>query len=373
MSLPRMQSRVVVVVAAVVAVVVGGWSGCTCQRAENVEAKERLTKPQPKEDISAKASEKIDVDDLTNPDKMKRVCHMDGAEVAVRLGSFVWTSDGALSFGRAGEGVRSAEKTKLVQASSGDFSIDSVTGDGSEMKLAYVNEIFFLKNGNGRWRVSRDPAGERNSYRTDALAVWRSFYDLMRHALVVERTGAATHAGRAVIGYTLKIPDQSAVAREDGQAVGDGPPPPIEVPDAGLQPAPEEDDVRRTRIADRVSKWTKRAKPAGGSGRLLVDEATGVLLLVEFEGALLVGDGKEPARLTVKLNQKLTEIGKALDVKAPEGAINEIVRKKMPVMPRTILEEANVVPPLPRDAGPESAGKGSKKPKASAVPDDDDE
>lgn len=360
-----------VVVVAVVAALQG--NGCTCQRAENVEAKERLTKPQPKEDISAKAAEKIDVDDLTNPDKMARVCRMDGAEVAVRLGSFVWASDGALSFGRGDEGVRSSEKTRLVQASSGDFSIDSVTGDGSEMKLAYVNEIFFLKNGNGHWRVSRDPAGERNTYRTDALAVWRSFYDLMRHALVVERTGAATHAGRAVVGYSLKIPDQSAEARREGESVVDGPPPPIEVPDAGMQPAPEEDDVRRKRIAERVSKWAKRARPAGGAGRMLVDEATGVALLVEFEGAMLVGDGKEPARLNVKLHQRLTEIGKAHDVKAPAGAINEIVRKKMPVMPRIILEEANVVPPLPRDAGPGGTGKGSKKtPPAAVLPDDDE-
>ena len=365
-------TRVVVVVATVFAALLPTQGSCTCQRAENIEAKERLQKPQPKEDISAKASEKIDVDDLTNPDKMKRVCHMDGAEIAVRLGSFVWSSDGALSFGREDGGVRSAEKTRLVQASSGDFSIDSTTGDGSEMKLAYVNEIFFLKNGNGRWRVSRDPAGERNTYRTDALAVWRSFYDLMRHALVVERTGAATHAGRAVIGYSLKIPDESAQAKQEGQAVVDGPPPPIEVPDAGLQPAPEEDDVRRKRIAERVSKWSKRARPAGGGGRILVDEATGVPLLVEFDGAMLVGDGKEPARLTVKLSQKLTDIGKDLQVKAPEGAINEISRKKMPVMPRVILEEADVVPPLPRDAGPAGSSKGSKKPPPVAVPDDDD-
>jgi hypothetical protein len=370
--LKRAGGWVVVVVVAVGLQVNGG--ACTCQRAENIEAKERLTKPQPKEDISAKAAEKIDVDDLLNPVTMARVCHMDGAEIAVRLGSFVWASDGALSFGRGDEGVRSAEKTRLVQASSGDFAIDTVTGDGSEMKLAYVNEIFFLKNGNGHWRVSRDPAGERNTYRTDALAVWRSFYDLMKHALVVERTGASTHAGRPVVAYALKIPDQSADARSEGQAVVDGPPAPIEVPDAGLQPAPEDDDVRRKRIAERVSKWGKRAKPAGGAGRMLVDEATGVPVLVEFEGAMLVGDGKEPARLTVKLHQKITDIGKPQDVKAPADAINEISRKKMPVMPRAILEEANVVPPLPRDAGPGGGGSGSKgkQPPAVPVPDDDE-
>ncbi len=366
------EAVVVVVVALVCGGVWGSGSGCNCQRAENIEAKERLSKPQPKEDISARATEKIDVDGLTDAQKMKRVCHMDGAEIAVRLGSFVWASDGALSFGRGDEGVRSSEKTRLVQSSSGDFSLDTVTGDGSEMKLAYINDIFFLKNGNGHWRVSRDPAGERNTFRTDALAVWKSFYDLVQHSLVVERTGATTHAGRPVIGYSLKVPDESAVAKSEGQGVVDGPPAPIEVPDAGLQPAPEDDDVRRKRIAERVSQWSKRARPAGGSGRILVDEGTGVPLLVDFEGVMLVGDGKDPARLTVKLHQALSDIGKAQNVKAPEGAIDEIVRKKMPVMPRTILEDANVVPPLPRDAGPEGSAKGSKKATPAALPDDDD-
>lgn len=346
-------------------------SACTCQRAENIEAKERLTRPQPKEDVSKEAAEQIDVDGLTDAAKMKRVTHMSGSEIAVRLQSFTWTSEGSLSFGRGEAGVKSSEKTTLLQASSGDFSISTTTGDGSEQKLAYVNDVFFLKNGNGQWRISRDPAGERNTYRTDALAVWRSFYDLVQHTLVVERTGAATHDGRSVVGYRLSVPDQGALARDEGAAVTDGPPPPIEVPDAGFQPAPEDEDVRRKRIASRVEKWAKRAKPAGGGGRMLVDEATGVPLLVEFEGKLLVGDGKAPAELNVKLKQSITGVGKDPKVSAPKDAIAEITRKKMVVEPRTILEDANVVPPLPRDAGPGGGGRGSKKP-AADLPDDDE-
>lgn len=346
------------------------WA-CTCQRAENIEAKERLTKPQTQKDISQAADEKLDVDSLTDAAKMKRVVHMDGAEVAVRLGSYTWKSEGFLSFGRGDEGVRSQEKTTMQQASNGDFAISTVTGDGSEMKLAYVNDVFFLKNGNGKWRVSRDPAGERNTYRTDAFAVWASFYDLVDHALIVERTGASSQNGRNVITYSLKIPDQSDQAKAGGQTVTDGPPAPIEVPDAGFQRAPEDEDVKRKRVAERVSMWAKRAKPAGGSGRLVVDEASGVIVLVDFEGRLMVGDGKEPAELKVKMHQEINGIGKDPVVKAPEDAIDEIVRKKMVVEPRTILEDAKVVPPLPRDAGPGGGGRGSKKPAAGDLPDDE--
>jgi hypothetical protein len=337
----------------------GGGAGCTCQRSENIEAKERLTKPQPKEISSTKATEPIDVDSLTTRDTMDRVVHMDGSEIATRLGSFVYASRGELAFGREQDdttALRSAEDTKVVQSDTGDFSIDVVTGDGSEQKLAYVNEVFFLKNNNGQWRVSRDPSGERNVYRTDAMGVWASFYDLVSHALVVERTGATQHAGRNAIGYRLTLPDQAAQARQEGAAVTDAPAPPTIVPGVDGGPdttveAPEAEDARRERIAQRVAMWTKRAKPAGGSGRLLVDEATGVPLLVEFSGTLVVGDGKDPAKLTVKLDAAMSEIGKAHTLKAPQDAIDEIVRRKMPASPRAVFEDHKLVEPLPEEEG----------------------
>jgi hypothetical protein len=330
--------------------------GCTCQRSENIAAKERLTKPQPKETSSAKATEPIDVDALTTPEKMARVVHMDGSEIAARLGSFAYASQGELSFGRdddSAPALKSAEQTTVAQADSGDFAIEVTTGDGSEQKLAYVNEIFFLKNGNGQWRVSRDPAGERNTYRTDAMGVWASFYDLVAHALIVERTGAITVAGRPAVGYSLKLPDDSAKAREEGNAVTDAAPPATIVPGVDGGPdtrveADEEEGTRRERIAGRVSKWAKRSHPIGGSGVIVVDEATGVPLKVEFSGSLLVGDGKAPAKLTVKMSSAMTDIGKARAVKAPQDAIDEVVRRKMPVQPRVPFEAAGVVPPVPK-------------------------
>ena len=353
------------------------WGACTCQRAENVAAKERLTKPQPKELSSAKAQEKIPVDDLADREKLARVVKMDGSEVASRLGSFSYTSSGEFSFGReGGAGIKAAENTTLVQSDNGDFSIDVVTGDGSEQRLAYVNEIFFLKNGNGAWRISRDPSGERNTYRSDALAVWASFYELVGHALVVERTGATTYQGRGAIGYRIGLPDETAQAVAAGAGVTDGPLPPVTVPGVDGAPdttveAPEDEDVHRKRIAGRVTKWAERSKPAGGKGAFVVDEATGVLLKIDFDGALVVGDGKVPAKMTVKLNAAMKDIGKAQTVRAPQDAINEIVRKKMPVGPRAIFEEAGVVQPLPEEEGKPKSTKKKKKIVAVDPPDDD--
>jgi hypothetical protein len=315
-------------------------SSCTCQRPENVEARERMSKPAPPDPSVAAASEPIDAEGLVDALLFKRVSRMDGAEIAARLGAFTFTSTADLELGRdvEGQGLRSSEKTRVLQAKSGDFGVEVTTGDGSEMRLAYVNDVFFLKNNNGRWRMSRDPAGERNAYRSDALGVWRAFYDLYAHALRVEKSGSGTHAGRSVIKYRLSVPDQSAEAIAEGAKLPAPPSPPstldgaVEVPE---EPAAD----KRKRLRDRMAQWRSRAKPAGGAGELWVDVTTGVPLLVRFEGRLAIGDQPNPARLRVKLEQSYTRVGEDPKVTAPKDAIEEVVRQKMPVRPRALLEE----------------------------------
>jgi hypothetical protein len=351
-------------------------SSCTCQREENIEAKARLSKPAPPDPHVTAADDKIDAADLGNPETMKRVMRMEGQEIAARLKSFSMTSNASLSFGRgaaeAAGKVRSSEKTRMVQGlpqpdgASGDFAVEVLTGDGSEMRLAYVNDIFFLKNQNGRWRMSRDPQGERNAYRSESLAVWRSFYDLVAHALVVERSGGGTHAGRSVVKYRLALADTSAEAR----AAGAGLPPPPVGPDGG--PPEESNEQRLTRVRERMSAWRERARPAGGRGELWVDEATGVVLQVKFTGAMVVGDGPDPARLDVTIDQTFSEIGKDHKVPMPKEAIEEVTRKKMPVRPRELLEEDHIVEPI-ADAGPAGVRAKKKPPPKPEVPDSDED
>lgn len=349
------------------------WSSCTCQREENIQAKERLSKPAPPNKHVLAADDKIDVDALDKKEVMKRVVHMEGTEIAARLKSFKFESRGELSLarGEAG-GLRSAETTRMVQGpprsgddeASGDFAVEVKTGDASEMRLAYVNEIFFLKNNNGQWRMSRDPQGERNAYRSEAVGVWRGFHDLVGHALIVEKRGTGTHDGRTVQKYRIALPDEGAAARAVGATL---PAPPVG-PDGGPaeEPAPE----KAKRMKDRMEKWRERAKPAGGEGEMWIDEETGVPLVVKFNGQMVVGDGPDVAVLKVKIDASYSEIGKDHQVPMPKDAIEEVVRKKMPVRPRELLEEEKLVDPLPRDAGP---GGANKPPKGGEIPDDVDE
>ncbi|HEY4223664.1 MAG TPA: hypothetical protein VGO62_20045 [Myxococcota bacterium] len=358
---------------ALLAAVAASGAVCTCQRAENIEAKKRLSKPAPPDPHVKAADDKIDVDKLTDPVVMERVVRMDGSEIAARLKSFSFASTGELTFSRGDDGsigkVRSFEKTKLVQDPRGNFAVDVTTGDQSEMKLAYVNDVFYLKNNNGKWRIDRDPQGERNQYRSDALGVWKGFYDLVGHALIVEKVGASKHDGREVMRYKLSLPDQSASAKAAGASV-----PQLPVgPDGG--PADETAPAHLKRMKDRMGKWRERSKPAGGFGELWVDMDAGVITYVKFTGAMVVADGPDPSRLEVKIDASTTEVGKDENIPVPKDAIEEIVRKKMPVQPRALLEEENIVPPLPRDAGP-GGNAGIRKPPpkpAGDLPDDDGE
>jgi hypothetical protein len=371
--MPKMRIALVLTLASLA--VIGVGANCTCQREENIQAKERLSKPAPPNKHVLAADDKIDVDKLDDKTIMKRVVHMEGTEIAARLKSFKFESRGELSLarGEAG-GLRSAETTRMVQGpprsgddeASGDFAVEVKTGDASEMRLAYVNEIFFLKNNNGQWRMSRDPQGERNAYRSEAVGVWRGFYDLVGHALIVEKRGSGTHDGRSVLKYRIALPDEGAAARAAGASL---PAPPVG-PDGGPaeEPAPE----KAKRMKDRMEKWRERAKPAGGDGELWVDEDTGVPLVVKFNGQMVVGDGPEAAVLKVKIDATYSEIGKDHQVPMPKDAIEEVVRKKMPVRPRELLEEEKLVDPLPRDAGP-GGGTKSGPPKGGEIPDDVDE
>lgn len=340
-----------------------------CQKAENKSAKERLSKPQPPDPLIAKAEEVLQAQDLPNDPKLKdRVNRMRFAEARRRLGSFRLKTRGDLQFKRSGLNVDSAEDIEIVQSADGDFSVSLVTKGGSGQQLVYANGVLFLKNNNGRWRASRDPVGERNRLREDSAGIWRSFYDLYEHALTFQPRGETSYEGRTALKFGLSVKDLSQEARQLGR--GEKPRPRLKgfdagVPDAGPGTGPlvSEDEMKEW-VSNRTRTWRKKARAAGGSGEMLVDKATGVILKVRFEGDLVVGDAKVPAELHVKLAHDVSDVGADLQVVVPKDAIDEVVRKKWPVKPRELLEEGGVVKPLPK----EEDGKDGKDDKAADKP-----
>jgi hypothetical protein len=342
-----------------------GTAGCSCQRQENIDAKARLSQPPPPDPVVALAEEVLDVRGLDkDAASLKRVSRMRFAEVARRLGSVTYKSDGTFTFHRDKLAFDAKEKVTIVHTADGDFSIALVTGDGSTQDLAYANDVLFLKNNNGRWRASRDPVGERSEYLDDSAGAWRMMFDLFEHTLQLTPAEATTWEGRAAMRYRFDVADKSAealkLANEHPAVDGKG----LLGADAGVA-TEEELEAKKAAVHGRVQSWRKKARPVSGSGELIVDRETGVAVKIRFKGKLLVGDASNPADLTADLSTELTQIGKPAQVMAPKAAVDEITRKKWPVAPRKVLEKAGLVGPAPTPAptktkGDEASAKGDK-------------
>ncbi len=326
----------------------GVFTASGCSDKKNAEAKKRLLTPETKNPLDAKAAESLDASAVgTDDDVRRRINRMPFGEVKRRLGSLKLHSEAVLSFERGTLKIKSSEVVDLVQAAEGDFSLTLVTGDENRQEVASVNDIFFLKNNNGRWRISRDPSGEREQLREDSAGVWRSFYDLFNHALVFQKQGTASVDGRTAVHYKMGKKNLSDEAKKLGeQAPQPDPTPPAEV-DGGAPPV--DPKVENKKLMGRMAAWRKNARASGGRGDVYVDEKTGVILKLDFTGKMLIGDGPELAGLDVRIKVAMSSIGKSLDVRAPKNAVAEITREKFPVAPRAPFEEKGIVKPIPKD------------------------
>jgi hypothetical protein len=340
-----------------------GAAGCSCQRQENIDAKARLSEPPPPDPVVALAEEVIDVRGLDKDEAaLKRVSRMRFAEVARRLGAVTYVSDGTFTFHRDKLAFDAKEKVTIVHTQEGDFSIALVTGDGSTQDLVYANDVLFLKNNNGKWRASRDPVGERAEYLDDSAGAWRMMFDLFAHTLELSPAEQTTWEGRSAVRYRFKVKDKSAeavkLANEHPAVDGQG----LLGADAGVA-TDEEIEAKKATVHERVQSWRKKARPASGTGELIVDRESGVVVKIRFDGKLLVGDASNPADLTADLSTELTQIGKPAQVSAPKAAVDEITRQKWPVAPRQVLEKAGLVGPADKPAPtdkPEPKAEGGK-------------
>jgi hypothetical protein len=330
-----------------------------CTDSEDQAAKKRLSAPPPPNPVVEQAAQKLEVDRLNdNPELWKRINRMSFQEVALRAKSLEYTASGSMQFERSDIALSSAEKVKIVQSQSGDFSLDLETGSGNRQELAFVNDVFFLKNNNGKWRASRDPKGERNSYRDDGGGIWRSFYDLFAHTMTVKKMGERTVGDRHTVLYAVGVKDETdnmtggdededtlMGSADGGRAVGSS-------DDLDLPPA-----MNPNKMARRISVWRKKAHAKSGEGEVWIDVETGIPLQVKFKGEVHVDDAARPAVLQIEFESLAKEIGKDLIVPPPPEAVDEIVRKKWPVKPRAILEKSGILPKL--DTPEESAKKAS--------------
>ncbi|MCP4499793.1 MAG: hypothetical protein GY822_07505 [Deltaproteobacteria bacterium] len=333
-------------------------SGCSCQRPENVAAKKRLSSPAKTSPTLLLAKEALDVGKLATDTRLQaRINRMQFSEVAARIGSGVLESEGKLHFDRKGFTVHSSEKNIVRQSEDGDFVVVNITSDESRQELIYANDALFLKNNNGKWRISRDPTGERIKLRNKSGGVWRSFYELFAHALEFKKMESEEIFGRNALRFSLRVADRSAEAYQIGK---DDPLEEVREEhsnDAGVVVVKE----KAPETMKRLSEWRKRSRAQSGGGDLWVDEKTGVILKVTFKGTLVVGDESTAATLNVEIASSLKDIGKPLRVVTPDAATSEVARVKLPVHPRAPFEKAGLAKPIVKEPKKSSTSKSAKK------------
>ena len=85
--------------------------GCSCQRPENIKAKERMSSPPPPHPVKTWAKEALDPLDLAGNEKMRdRINRMTFIEIQERLGTFHLVSEG------------SAKHKKILEDTDSDWS-----------------------------------------------------------------------------------------------------------------------------------------------------------------------------------------------------------------------------------------------------------
>jgi hypothetical protein len=262
------------------------------------------------------------------------------SEVRELLSSFVCSSTTSFVLSREATPVSSRERAEIEAADDGRFRLWVESGGGERKEIVFSEGVLYLKNTNGRWRHSRDPTGERTALFDDAASAWPAIFPLVADDLAVVRKGRDTWDGRAVVVYSLSLPDRSVEARAQGLLH------PM-LPSANEVDAGPGANEREAAVLSLTRGFREQVFAAGGRGELWVDEQTGAPVHVVVSAALAIADSPDVGHLSIEISSSLHGIGSPVDIQAPKDAAEEFVRRKMPTSPRAFFEERGLLPRLP--------------------------
>ena len=258
----------------------------------------------------ASAKESLDSQKLASDPKLAhRVVDMGPAEVTERLGphrfgaevSFTWT---------AGKDSVKLTETRLLESAAGgvagDFHarLDNTRDQGLEVVRSRGQ--VFARSKYGKYRLRLRDRGMAERTRDETAGALRELDGLFQGRLELALEGPTSVEGRPAVRYTVRLADAPAgVKTSRGET-----PPAVAYARGGL----DEDTARRQRFIE-------HREPKKLSGEVLVDSATAVVVRAHVDGTLAVPGDKSvaPAQLHVVLDQRIKDVGKAIDIKPPEG------------------------------------------------------
>ena len=258
----------------------------------------------------ASAKESLDSQKLASDPKLAhRVVDMGPAEVTERLGphrfgaevSFTWT---------AGKDSVKLTETRLLESAAGgvagDFHARLDNSRDQGLEVVRSRGQVFARSKYGKYRLRLRDRGMAERTRDETAGALRELDGLFQGRLELALEGPTSVEGRPAVRYTVRLAEApAAVKTSRGET-----PPGVAYARGGL----DEDTARRQRFIE-------HREPKKLSGEVLVDSETAVVVRAHLDGTLAVpGDkGIAPAQLHVVLDQRIKDVGKAIDIKPPEG------------------------------------------------------
>ncbi len=305
--------------------VVQGCSDNSPHETENRAARERLFTPAQKR-TPAQYEEQILISPDQPLDAQKRLINMTAEEAAYRLKGFKSEMKLTSSLKRGEIESEIKEVTKTTMSASGHASLESGDGQRIERSMIFDGRHLYFKNRNGVWRQTRDPSATRLEMLNDAYSPIHLLGQLSQGQIKFVSDGnkySLQHRSKNIVKLDggdrqTTLPQPIVRARGKGE----------EAPAAG-QNKPgyhEKDSETEQKLVD--SFYTGISwKTVDGYMRF--DEGVLVEAKADLEGQIL--DGQPAAVIKMTIEYQLTAGADEEAFKAPEHAIEEVVRKKWPV------------------------------------------
>lgn len=283
-----------------------GCGGCGGESEMKKQSQRLWGKDKLAQEVDAKAKEPIDAHALADrPDLRSRVLTMPFEEVVARLGFIEYAGSARFLLKRNGHTIDVPESTLVRHGLHGSFLVRQTDSDGAVTReIIYNNEVLYGRNGDkGKMRVLGASAGTHRKLREEAwqpLSVFTSYYG---PRVGLRKAGGASVKGRSAVEYEILLLDGS---------------PTIKVP--GM-------------------KGVK--KPISLTGKLYVDDTTGVPIKTELKGRLEIPDekpseGSTPGVLDLSLSYEIKTVP-GEEIK-PKEWIPTIKRREVDLDPLAFLE-----------------------------------
>jgi hypothetical protein len=288
----------------------------------------------------------IDAADLTAHSAARHhVLNMGAPEWIDRLGSFALRTQTTITLTEGNRPVSLRQHTTvLVRDAEGSSHLQTGNAD-HQLELIAVGDKAYVRQDKGHLRAKRRQEVDEVEMTEAASSGLRQMLQHFTGATLVQGT-PATWEKRPALRYEIELSEHA---------------------DPGSEPQPS---LALLPIAP-PSRWREEAKHPHLDGKVVVDEATGVVLKADLVGSMtLTGPTGQPLTLVLRCVHSLTDIGTVSKVREPSLSIGEIRRPTRPRAPLSFFQEAQAPRSAAKNA-PQTPAEGATE-DAQGVPPEED-